>query len=484
MPRPANGTIFEKGNGRWWGRFTTAQGRRAVELVTCKSAGDAEARRQFVAAQLGRLREAGCEQFADKLLELAARARPEHLDRVVRGVDAIVAGEYEKPVTADLPDTGPTFRDFATQWTNGELAKRFPDHVRTKKTAEHDVYRLDAHIYPVVGDIPIARFRTEDAELVMRSLPPELAAGSRRQVAQLLHRVLKLAAYPARLIERSPLPKGFLPKPSAKKAQQWLYPEEDLRLLRCVDVPLRHRVLYGFLAREGMRRSEAMRLCWSDIDMTRGTVTLDENKTDDPRAWVLDHGVVTALERWRKLECPTAKASDEVFAGSDEGMDENHLATTFRSHLNRAGSMRQVLFQRTKARNPIRLHDLRATFVTLSLALGRTETWVCDRTGHRSSQMVNGYRRAARTAEELQLGPLTPLHEAIPELAENVSESSPDAPNGSEEPQSEPEVPEMTPLACVCGGSPAFRFQRRKAWRFDPSLAHDDGMIELVEGRA
>ncbi|HKO91584.1 MAG TPA: hypothetical protein VJU61_10550, partial [Polyangiaceae bacterium] len=67
MPRPANGTIFEKGSGRWWGRFTTAQGRRAVELVTCKSAGDAEARRQFIAAQLGRLREAGCEQFADKL---------------------------------------------------------------------------------------------------------------------------------------------------------------------------------------------------------------------------------------------------------------------------------------------------------------------------------------------------------------------------------------------------------------------------------
>jgi integrase len=486
MPRPANGTIFEKGNGRWWGRFTTAQGRRAVELVTCKSAGDAEARRQFIAAQLGRLREAGCEQFADKLLELAARARPDHLDRVVRGVDAIVAGEYEEPVAADLPDTGPTFRDFATQWTNGELTKRFPDHVRTKKTAEHDVYRLDAHIYPVVGDIPIARFRTEDAELVMRSLPPELAAGSRRQVAQLLHRVLKLAAYPARLIERSPLPKGFLPKPSAKKAQQWLYPEEDLRLLRCVDVPLRHRVLYGFLAREGMRRSEAMRLCWSDIDMTRGTVTLDENKTDDPRAWVLDPGVVTALERWRKLACPRAKASDEVFASSDEGMDENHLATTFRSHLNRAGSMRQVLFHRTKARNPIRLHDLRATFVTLSLALGRTETWVCDRTGHRSSQMVNGYRRAARTAEELQLGPLTPLHEAIPELGENVPESSPDVPTGSDEPHSEPEVPEMTPVECVCGGASAFRFQRRKAWRFDPSLAHSsetDGERHRGPGR-
>jgi len=472
MPRLATGTVFEKPAGRWWGRFTTAQGRRAIEFVRCRTSQQAEEHRAFVAAQLLRLRDAGREQFSDKLLDLASKAEPGNLERLRRGVDSIVAGEYEKPIDPELPDTGPSFREFATDWTSGELTRRFPDHIRAKKTAEHDVYRLVAHVYPVVGDIPVARFRTEDAELVMRSLPPELAAGSRRQIAQLLHRVLKLAAYPARLIERSPLPKGFLPKPAARKAQQWLYPEEDLRLLRCEDVPLRHRVLYGFLAREGMRRSETMRLCWSDIDMSRGTVTLDENKTDDPRAWVLDPGVVIALERWRKLECPKAKESDEVFAGSDEGMDEEHLAATFRSHLVRAGEMRPVLFQRTKVRNPIRLHDLRATFVTLSLANGRTETWVCDRTGHRSSQMVNSYRRAARTAEELQLGPLTPLHDAIPELSENVPESSPGVPNGSDEPQSESEPPEMTPVECVCGGASAFRFQRRKACRFDPCLAH------------
>jgi integrase len=479
MPRLPNGTIFEK-SGRWWGRFTTAQGRRAVEFVTCKTRHDAEERRGFIAAQLLRLRDAGCEPFSDKLLELASRAKASDLARVTRGVDAIVDGEYEKPVSTELPDAGPTFREFATDWTGGELTRRFPDHVRSKKSAEHDVYRLQAHIYPVVGDIPIAKFRTEDAELAMRSLPSELAGGSRRQIAQLLHRILKLAAYPARLIERSPLPKGFLPKPSAKKAQQWLYPEEDLRLLQCEDVPLRHRMLYGFLAREGMRRSEAMRLCWSDIDMTRGTVTLDENKTDDPRAWVLDPGVVVALDRWKRLERASADDSDEVFAGADESMDEEHLAATFRAHLTRAGGMRPVLFQRTKARNPIRLHDLRATFVTLSLANGRTETWVCDRTGHRSSQMVNGYRRAARTAEELQLGPLTPMHEAIPELSANVPESSTTPPSGRDEAPAESQLGETAPVECVCGGVPAFRFQRRKAWRFDPSLAHS---FEIIEHR-
>ena len=63
------------------------------------------------------------------------------------------------------------------------------------------------------------------------------------------------------------------------------------------------------------------------------------------------------------------------------------------------------------------MHDLRATFVTLSLANGKTESLVADRTGHRSSVMLNTYRRASRTAAELGLGSLLPLVDAIPEFS-------------------------------------------------------------------
>jgi hypothetical protein len=39
----------------------------------------------------------------------------------------------------------------------------------------------------------------------------------------------------------------------------------------------------------------------------------------------------------------------------------------------------------------LRARELPATFVTTSLALGKTEAWVTDRTSHRSSQMI--YKR-------------------------------------------------------------------------------------------
>jgi hypothetical protein len=46
-------------------------------------------------------------------------------------------------------------------------------------------------------------------------------------------------------------------------------------------------------------------------------------------------------------------------------------------------------------------------------AAGRSETWVADRTGHRSSVMINAYRRASRHAAELGLGELAPLDRAL-----------------------------------------------------------------------
>jgi integrase len=68
-----------------------------------------------------------------------------------------------------------------------------------------------------------------------------------------------------------------------------------------------------------------------------------------------------------------------------------------RADLKTAGVTRAELFERSAVRQPIRVHDLRATFVTVGLANGKTETWVADRTRHRSSAMINRYRRQART---------------------------------------------------------------------------------------
>jgi hypothetical protein len=83
--------------------------------------------------------------------------------------------------------------------------------------------------------------------------------------------------------------------------------------------------------------------------------------------------------------------------------------------LRTAGVRRRELFERSATRQPIRLHDLRAMFVTVSLANGRSEPWVTDRTGHKSSQMLSLYTRRARTWAKLELGTLGPLDALLAE---------------------------------------------------------------------
>ncbi|APU89272.1 integrase-like protein [Virus Rctr16k] len=338
-----------------------------------------------------------------------------------RDMGTAIAERERARVRGELAEAAPgprvTIKDFGEQWTNGKLHKRWPDHVRDKRTASDDAERFERYVYPIVGHVPVAAFRLEDAELVMSRLPRELASATRRQVAQLLHRLMTMAVYPARLRRDNPLPRGFLPKVRGKKAEQWLYPDEERRMLVCKTVPIAERMLFGFLGREGMRESEAYKLEWSDLDLVHGVVRLDANKTDDPRAWKLGDDVTRAFERWRVL-CGSPEAG-RVFVHPDgRRLVTSHLAERLRAALTEAKVTRPELFERSRTRMPMRVHDLRATFVTLALANGRTETWVADRTGHRSSQMINRYRRAARTAAELGLGWLAPMDATIPELAE------------------------------------------------------------------
>jgi integrase len=128
--------------------------------------------------------------------------------------------------------------------------------------------------------------------------------------------------------------------------------------------------------------------------------------------WALDPGVVAALEWWKDKH-PKAKGTGPVFEGVES---PGHLADALRGHLALADIDRPELFEVNTKRKPMNVHGLRATFVTLSLANGRSEAWVQDRTGHRSSAMVNRYKRTAPTVAELGLGPLAQLDEAIPEV--------------------------------------------------------------------
>lgn len=407
-------------------RLRFGQDQRRTFQLAVRNQVEADAIGDELESMARRLTEAGhAAEAAVVLNHFAGAEQDSERERVRRLVDSLCSASLKVDV-AKLDRAATTFRVLAKRWTSGELARDFPDHVAIKKTAELDEARLEtvaAVALPsggTFGDLALSMVTLDHCEHVMRNLPETAKRpATRRQYAQVVRRVLELAVYPCRIVERHPLPRTFMPKVGKPPAFSYLYPDEDAALLACAKVPLEYRMLWGFLAREGCRVSEAIQLRLGvDVDLERGVLSLDKNKTDEARTWALDPAVVQALDTWAKARGLERGA---LLFTDDHGRphETDKLAERLRAHLLTAKVTRDELHKSGTNRGQLRAHDLRGTFITIALANGKTETWVADRTGHRSSIMINRYRRSARSAQELGLGPLAPLDGAVPELAEH-----------------------------------------------------------------
>ena len=413
MPRKSTGTVVHHGSG-YSARVRLGLNDRPTFALAVRAAAQADQRALLLADIARRLAGVADRGEIHTILEEAGKARTEKdLGEVESVVAAIESGQTSKVESAKSV----TFEAFAADWTSGKLRTKYPDHVREKDaTRDEEVLRL--HVNPHVGATLLPDFALQHAERVMAKLPTKLAPRSRKLVAQCMRKVLSLAVYPGRHIAANPIPREWMPKvpKSANKAKACLYPEEDAKLIRCTGVLLERRLAYGILAREGMRADELASLKWRDVDLALGRVRLDVNKTDDARAWALSPDVARVLKWWKEA---TGAEADDLVIGLDlkpaakwlRGKNERSIGD-----LKRAGVARAELFERSASRQPFRAHDLRATFVTIALANGKTEQWVCDRTGHQGHDMIRAYTRTARTWSELGLGPLAPLDALLPEF--------------------------------------------------------------------
>lgn len=388
-------------DGKWVARLRYGSGRRDRFVILAGSSRAAQERYDRMARMASELAACPDRAKAKDVLEAAGAAQSE---RDLLGLEQL-ARELCSGVVAVRRDGGSraTFRSVAEMWLSGELHRQHPRRIRKKKDSSvaMDRGRVTA-LSRELGDVAISAITLDVAERALTAATPSDASQSTaRQYAQVLSRVLRLAAYPLKLIERSPLPPDFVPPKGKAPAFTFLYPEEDALLMRCAKVPMGYRIIYGFLAREGLRISEAMSLTWRDLDLERGVIALDRNKTDTPRVWALGADVVEALGAYRG----SADPDDVVFPEFILDRSSKRL----RAHLLDAGVTRREIHVRTAERHPLRIHDLRGTFVTLALASGWPERKVMDRTGHTTSAMLAVYARPARFATELGWGWPEPL---------------------------------------------------------------------------
>jgi integrase len=170
-------------------------------------------------------------------------------------------------------------------------------------------------------------------------------------------------------------------------------PDELARFLESIEGN-RNAAMFRLLALTGMRRGELVALRWSDLDLARRTMTVNQAvtvvdgvevvsapKTRRSRRVVdLDPVTVEALQRHRSRQREqqlalgvTATASDRVFTGDlGEPLRPNSVGQAFRRLVRLADVP------------SIRLHDLRHTHASHLLRAGVNVKVVSERLGHAS----------------------------------------------------------------------------------------------------
>jgi integrase len=357
-----------------------------------------------------------CETMSEAMQEERCKAISERKREEVKGELAAQAKAMrEKRLTV---------KQFGEQWTTGQLYESHGDvnALRVKKSAKTDGYRLAAYVYPVIGAKPVADVTEQDIEAVMsaaekkarKRLGRAWRKAARFQLYQVMRRLFDLAIRPGRLRTDSPVSEYLRPGRDSQKLFGYLFPSELIALLACREVPIERRVLYALAIYTGLRKGSLFALTWAGIDFKHRTITSLQSKTGLPQMFEAPESLMALLSLWH-VHQGAPKAGPVV----SRVPTREREARLLRDDLTAAKIERPTLFGEGGDNvQPMRFHDLRATFVTWAMRDGKGDGWISDRTGHLTPEMRARYARAARTLSDLDYKPFPDISKAIPELVE------------------------------------------------------------------
>ena len=354
---------------------------------------------------------------------------------------------------------GTTVRAHFEAWISGDMFRQYGavNGLKIKASADVDRWRAEKYVYPAIGATLVPDVTEQNIDVILAKIPSDRRAGTRAKIVSLLHRGFDLAIVPARLRTTNPVTRYHKPAKDAPKLFAYLFPAELLALLSCVAIPLGRRVLYALACYLGLRKSSLLSLRWKGANLDQRTILSRVSKTGIAQLFEIPPGIVWVLQGWFEVQGrPGADTHiippDELHlrgGGRAQGDLPRSEAAALRADLRAAGITRSELFDGGPNVEPLRFHDLRATFNTWAKRAGKSDGWISDRTGHLTPEMIQRYTRAARTLEDLRIEPFPELTGMIPELVEALARKSGPAKSG---PDGEPKTPPPAP-ATPDGGS-------------------------------
>jgi integrase len=290
-----------------------------------------------------------------------------------------------------VPVGSPKLADCLTDWLTNVVVHK----VRSNTLASYAT-NVRLHIVPRVGNRRLDKLTPKDVRAMLDAMRK---GGAGARLIQHTHATLRAAlqhGFREELVSRNVAQLVQVPRPE-KKRRQALSADDAKKLLKvAADDRLATLIVVTLLL--GMRRSEALALFWSDIDLDEGTlqirrtlhrvdgrlVFLPPKTRDSDRTVPLPPMVARALRQHRERQ-ETERAASElpwpdgelVFTTpAGEPIKPWNFTRMFGRLCDRAGVPRS------------RLHDLRHTCVSLLLALGVPPRVVMEIVGHSTIEMT------------------------------------------------------------------------------------------------
>ncbi len=160
------------------------------------------------------------------------------------------------------------------------------------------------------------------------------------------------------------------------KRDRWLKGEEEMKLLAASPPWLRELIIFAL--NTGMRLSEILELKWSEVDLSRITVTVIRSKNGEKRTIPLN---------WRAFEMLQAKCGGKQPVETDFVFPSQ--AWTMLSKYNVIRAFRKVT-RRAKIAD-FHFHDLRHTFATRLVQAGKDLYKAQKLLGHKTAAVTQRY---------------------------------------------------------------------------------------------
>lgn len=344
-----SGSVFKRADGRWCGALyvTEADGRRVRRRVYGKTRKEAE----------------------DKLVELRRKS------------------EIGVPMTPSHLTLGAYLQEWLTQIVS--------QRVRANTLSGY-TFHVDKYLVPDLGPRKLGKLTAREVRLYLDDLKKR---GHGPRTIRYVHATLRAALEDAmreEIIEKN-VAKLVRP-PTATREERHPLTVEEVRMLLKSTREDRLHALFVVIALLGLRRSEALGLQWSDVDLSQGTLMvrrglhringqlqlLDTKTARSRRTIPLPGPVLLALEaHQRRQEAERVALAEKwpksgfVFTTSiGTPLDPDNTSKYIQRAIKQAGVRR------------VRMHDFRHGCVSVLLALGVPPRTVMEIAGHSALEMT------------------------------------------------------------------------------------------------